>query len=366
MTMGKLNEMRKNKPRERDERLKRQKERIKARGEKVQTIRLKKWSELAARRKIEEQLEKARLAKERRKRAKNAIENAKIAIRTTDKETEVSNYVPQIMTEIDRILADAIESFSSADYEKAIKLSLEIERLVEKAKLEASRKAEENRKKREKEAKYFYCAIPFSEEKSFGNIGINNNEVYTITYRDIAAVVSDSPIKNYEITEDNMRKHESVLRRVMKEHTVAPVEFGTTIKNERILRRLLKKAHDPIKECLKLVDNMAELGVKVILNEETVFVDHKKRKECISDILGSLNTRAKQVVTGDLFSDRLLLNASYLVKKEDINEFSNKVRNLKEKYSMLKLLYSGPWPPFNFVYIKIGADGMEITKKQVK
>jgi hypothetical protein len=220
--------------------------------------------------------------------------------------------------------------------------------------------------KEEREAKYFYCAIPFSEEKCFGNIGMNNNEVYTVTYTDIAAVVSDSFMKNYDMTEDNIRRHESVLRQVMKEHTIAPVEFGTTIKNKRILKRLLKKAHDPIKECLKLVDNMVELGVKAILNEETVFVDHKKRKECISDILGSLNTGAKQAVTGDLFSDRLLLNASYLVKKEDIAEFSNKVRNIKEKYPMLKLLYSGPWPPFNFVYIKIGAEGIEITTKQVK
>jgi hypothetical protein len=363
VTVEKFVELKKNKQRERDERLKRQKERIKARGEKVRTVRLKKWIELAARRKIEEQLEKATLAKERRERAKNAIENAKTAISTVEKEIEVSNYVPQIMTEIDRILADAIESFKYSDYEKAISLSFEIERLVEKAKLDASRKAEENRKKREREAKYFYCAIPFSEEKNFGNIGMNNNEVYTVTYRDIAAVVSDSPMKNYEITDDNIRRHESVLRRVMKEHTVAPVEFGTTIKNERILRRLLRKAHDSIKECLKLVDDMVELGVKAILNEETVFVDHKKREECVSDILRSLNTRAKQAVTGDLFSDRLLLNASYLVKKEDVNEFSNKLRNLKEKYSMLKLLYSGPWAPFNFVYIKIGAEGMEITKK---
>lgn len=211
--------------------------------------------------------------------------------------------------------------------------------------------------------KYFYCAIRCNEEKSFGKIGMKNRVVYTIPYRGIAAVVSDSPMEDYELTEDNTKRHEEVIRQVMKEHAVVPAEFGTIIKNETILRRLLKKANDPTKECLKLVDNMVELGIKAILNENTVFADAKQRKECISDILESLKVTAKQAVTGDLFSDRLILNASFLVNKEDVDAFSNEVARLQNKHSSLKFLYSGPWAPHNFVYIKIGAEGVEITKK---
>jgi hypothetical protein len=74
---------------------------------------------------------------------------------------------------------------------------------------------------------------------------------------------------------------------------------------------------------------------------------------------------AKQSVVGNLFTNRLVLNTSFLVKKGDIDAFSDKVASLQEKYSMLKLLYSGPWPPHNFVYIKIGAQGIEINKKHV-
>lgn len=297
MTKEKYVELRKKRIKERNERLKKQREKIRVPREKAQATKLKKWTELPARRRRIKEQKKTRLKKERQ----------------------------------------------------------------EKARLETSRKAEEKRRK--KEAKYFYCVIPFSKEKSFGNIGVNDSEVYTIPYRDVAAIVSDSPMKDYEMTEDNTRRHETVLRQVMKEHTVAPVEFGTTIKNERILKHLLRKAYNPTRECLKLVYNMVELGIKAILNEGIMFADHKKRKECISDILESLNPRAKQAITGDLFSDRLLLNASYLVNKEDINTFSNEVTSLQEKYPMLKLLYSGPWAPYNFVYIKIGAEGMEFSKK---
>lgn len=355
MTRKKYEELRKKRLKEREERFRRERERIRAQRAKTRAIRLRKWAELATRRR--------RIEEELLEEARYAIGSVRTAVKEIEEKTEAPLYVPEITKKINEMLIDADKSFDSAEYEKAIKLSYEIKELVEKARLEASRKAEEKRKRRKEEAKYFYGVIPFSKEKSFGNIGLNNSEVYTIPYRDVAAVVSDSPMKDYELTEDNIRRHEAVLRQVMEEHTVVPVEFGTTIKNERILKSLLKKAYDPVRECLKLVDNMVELGVKGILNKDIVFAEDEKRKECISDILGSLNTKAKQAVMGDLFSDRLLLNASFLVNKEDMNAFSNEVTSLQEKYPMLKLLYSGPWAPYNFVYIKIGVEGMEITKK---
>jgi hypothetical protein len=214
------------------------------------------------------------------------------------------------------------------------------------------------------EGKYVYCATLCSEKMSFGKIGMNNNEVYTIPYKDVAAVVSDSSTKDYELTEDNAKRHEKVIKQVMEDHAVVPAEFGTLIKNETILRHLLSKAYPPTKDCLKLVDNMVELGVKAVINENIVPADAKQRRECISDILGSLKAKAKQAVTGDLFSNRLILNTSFLVNKDDIDAFSDEVARLQKKYPLLKLLYSGPWAPYNFVYIRIGAKGVEITKNR--
>jgi len=356
MTKKKYEELRKKRFKEREERFKRERERIK---EQNLLLRQRKWAEVERRRVTARLLWGKKLEQEK---TREAIRSAGMIVEEIEKKTRASLYAPEITRKINEMLMEADKSFDLAEYEKAVKLSLEIKELAEKARLDATRRAEERRRK--EEGKYFYCVIPFSKEKSFGNIGMNNSEVYAIPYRDVAAVVSDSPMKDYELTEDNTRSHEAVLRQVMEEHTVVPVEFGTTIKNERILRRLLKKAYDPARECLKLVDNMVELGVKGILNKDIVFVEQEKRKECISDILGSLNTKAKQAVMGDLFTDRLFLNASFLVNKEDINAFSNEVTSLQEKYPMLRLLYSGPWAPYNFVYIKIGAEGMEISKNR--
>jgi len=356
MTRKKYEELRKKRLKEREERFRRERERIRALTARAREVRLRKWAELAIRKmRVEEQL---------LEEARNAIINVKTALKEVEEKTNVSLHVPEVTKKINEMLIDAEKRFNLAEYEKTIKLSFEIRELLEKARSEALRKAEERKRRREEEGKYLYCVIPFSKEKSFGNIGMNNDELYTIPYGEISAVVSDSPMKDYEMTEDNIKRHESVLRQVMEKHTVVPAEFGTTVKNERILNRLLTKAYNPVRESLWLVDNMVELGVKAVLNDDNVFVDHEKRKELVSDILGSLNTKAKQAVTGDLFSDRLILNASFLVNKEDINAFSNKVTSLQEKYPMLKLLYSGPWAPYNFVYIKIGTEGMEITKNR--
>lgn len=230
---------------------------------------------------------------------------------------------------------------------------------------ELAKRSERKEGRGNEQGKYFYGVILCNEGKSFGHIGMNGDEVHAIPYRDIATLVSDLPMKDYEITEDNTRRHIEVLRQIMERYTVIPVEFGTTIKNEKILKHLLTKSYDPTRKCLQLVDNMVELGVKAVLNSDIGFTDPEKRKECISGILGTLDTVAKQSVVGNLFTNRLILNTSFLVKKGDIDAFSDKVAGLQEKYPMLKLLYSGPWPPHNFVYIKIGAQGIEINKKHV-
>lgn len=319
------------------------------------------------RRKKKERPREKKLEEERREKAEDALKRVNAAVAKVEKETNASKHVPDLMRTIGEMLEEADKGLRSAEYEQVTKLSSEIEELAEKAGLEALRKAEEKRrvkeKKRKEEGKFFYCVIPFNEEKSFGKIGLNGEEVYNIPYRNIAAVVSNSPLMEYELTEESARKQQEVTRRVMDEHTVIPVEFGTVTKNEKILRRLMAKAYKAIVECFKMVDNKIELGVKIVLGKDTELLPGEKRTEAISYITESLKSKAADFKDGTLFSNRLLLNSSYLVEKDDMDLFSEEVGSLQEKYPMLKFLYSGPWAPHNFVYIKIGSEGMTITRK---
>src|SRR5262245_34565950 len=71
------------------------------------------------------------------------------------------------------------------------------------------------RKKRDGEAaatgrgKYVYCVIRASGPREFGAIGLGSTptEVHTIHYKNIAAVVSDTPIEVHEPTRENVLAH---------------------------------------------------------------------------------------------------------------------------------------------------------------
>ena len=58
-------------------------------------------------------------------------------------------------------------------------------------------------------AKYLYCIIPCREDRTFEGtpIGEPGGGVYTLCHQDIAAVVSDSSVKQYESTSRIMVAH---------------------------------------------------------------------------------------------------------------------------------------------------------------
>jgi len=60
--------------------------------------------------------------------------------------------------------------------------------------------------------KYVYCVIQADDPQRFGPIGIGAkpSEVHTINYKDIAAVVSDTPLEVYDPTRENVLAHEKV------------------------------------------------------------------------------------------------------------------------------------------------------------
>ena len=75
---------------------------------------------------------------------------------------------------------------------------------------------------------YVYCIIESTEPRGFGPIVIGGqaDEVYTIHYRDLAAVVSRAPLQVYGPTRVNARTHEQRAQRLVRERVVALAERG--------------------------------------------------------------------------------------------------------------------------------------------
>ncbi len=199
---------------------------------------------------------------------------------------------------------------------------------------------------------YVYCIIKSEGgKKSFGKMGFGNGEVYTIEYRDFAPVVSAAPVKKYEINEEEVGVHKKIVERVMKEHSVIPVAYGMVFKNKKLIMVAMSAGYKAIRKAMQAVENKVELGVKVIQPKDAV--DDGKTGQCRQDFLERLKRIATDSKELKLFSERLVLNASFLVAGDKIDVFSSEVESLRNKYEYLKTQYSGPWPPYNFVDIHV-------------
>jgi len=122
------------------------------------------------------------------------------------------------------------------------------------------------------EGKYIYCiiAIDNCEFLNFGPLGIGgrNDELYTISYKTIAAVVSNSPIKKYPVAREYLIPHERAIEEVMKAYTVLPVRFATTAEDEKKVKTILEKDYDKILDLLEKMKGKIELGLKAIFKED--------------------------------------------------------------------------------------------------
>ncbi|HWC77535.1 MAG TPA: GvpL/GvpF family gas vesicle protein, partial [Blastocatellia bacterium] len=52
--------------------------------------------------------------------------------------------------------------------------------------------------------------------------------------------------------------------------------------------------------------------------------------------------------------DKMIMNAAFLVERDREAEFDQKVKEIAARYEgKLSFKYSGPWPPYNFVHIRL-------------
>ncbi|MCG8341269.1 MAG: GvpL/GvpF family gas vesicle protein [Chlorobiales bacterium] len=237
---------------------------------------------------------------------------------------------------------------------------------------------------------YIYCIISSPKAVSFGDIGIGGrcDEVRTIAWEDIHAVVSQAPLTKYDTSRENIMAHEFVIETVMKDYAVLPLRFATVMNDESDVRHLLKAKYEKCVEELERVEGKVELGVKAIAKKDVVFEeillkndDIRTLKEKIQDIpyektyydrlaigkmvenaledekkkyqkiiLETLEPVSLEMKENKNFGDRMIVNASFLVDKEEEGQFDDRVNELGEKYGdKIIFKYVGGIPPYSFV-----------------
>lgn len=178
--------------------------------------------------------------------------------------------------------------------------------------------------------------------------GLKDQPIQKFEINDITVLFSFYPTLHPLVEEKEALLYAEILNKLAGKITIVPMAFGTVFKDQEILKTVLTKSHPEAKKTLKLIKDKIELGVKVIKTGEDSLKDSLK-------ILEELNKLSVKSVAGDKFSERLLLNNSFLVEKNNFAKFSDKVGELEQKYPDLKFIYTGPWPVYSFVNINIKA-----------
>ncbi len=179
------------------------------------------------------------------------------------------------------------------------------------------------------------------------------DRVYTVSHGPLAAVVSDIDEMDPERSDENTRAHDDVLQAVLGEgHTVVPMRFGMTFKNGRSLKSVLRGGRRAFTKALREIDGSVEMGVKLVAEEDAEL----DRTAIVEFAAERLRAASEEESENDLFSDRLVFNRSYLVDRDDRDAFDDAVGAIDDEYGdVLKIQYTGPWAPYNFVDIEIGA-----------
>jgi Gas vesicle synthesis protein GvpL/GvpF len=240
--------------------------------------------------------------------------------------------------------------------------------------------------------KYVYCIIHTNEPCRFGPIGIGSEpaEVHTVNYKDIAAVVSDTPLEVYDPTRENVLAHERVNEVVMRDFTVIPMSFSTVFKTSEDIVELLRSAYDAFRDVLVKMQDKLEFGLKVLWEPETIIreiekddenlrllrqeISHQKgstyfarmqygrlvdsllqekSEKLVSEIIDLLSSVCVASRTNKPIGDKMILNGAFLVARDRESDFDAKVKEIDARYENLIFKYTGPWPPYNFVNIRL-------------
>src|SRR5258706_2828677 len=243
------------------------------------------------------------------------------------------------------------------------------------------------------EGKYVYCIIRNARSREFGEIGIGSGaRVYTVSLKDLSAVVSDTPIVIYDPTRENVLAHEFVNETVMREFTLIPMSFGTVFRSDEDVLALLKSTYQAFTDVLDKMQDKIEFGLKILWDRDKVVAsierdnDEIRRlkdeitrnaasstyfarmqlgrlveaamEEASNRYVNHIHEQLKEVSVASrsskVIGDRMILNAAFLVERKDERSFDEKVKAISLLYEeLLTFKYTGPWPPYNFVNIKL-------------
>ena len=244
--------------------------------------------------------------------------------------------------------------------------------------------------------KYVYClARDVGTESDTFPPGLNGAEVYHISFEGISALISNvdsvgtrhaAPI----VSEQNAMVHQEVVDAALKfSKSVIPCRFGTLFPNDEKILTLLKEHYTRLDDHLIKLEGKIEVSVQTIFKLRTdsksapeaahpgtreqgdagasYLLGKKEKYDAIKELEEEADQFSQELnqamspfwsdvkVQKRSTDDRLVFSVCYLVDQRQLSSFKSAYQRFKRENPGLKLLYTGPWAPYTFADIELGA-----------
>ena len=184
----------------------------------------------------------------------------------------------------------------------------------------------------------------------------------TVAHAGLAFVWAPAPATT-GLSPELLWRHEELLEKLMEDRDLLPVRFGTRLADEADAARALRERHHELALALDRVRGAVELSVRVIGTERepppaegmsgTEYL--RAREQTSAARASALRTVHEPLSLGARASSERapraageLVRAAYLVDREAVQEFTGTVTRLQAEQPRLRLLCTGPWPPYSF------------------
>ncbi|MEP6619188.1 MAG: GvpL/GvpF family gas vesicle protein [bacterium] len=178
-----------------------------------------------------------------------------------------------------------------------------------------------------------------------------------ITVRELSAIASESNARATEPDEAAALHHNDVVTSFSARGTVLPAPVGVVFKGRDAVERWLELHYVALTDALSFVENRMACRVNVyrsVLGEE-----RETNADLVAIATESLRTlRQLAVATVALRPEQkpgAVMCAAYLVEADQWQDFQVQVDERGRQSSSVRFEMTGPWPPYDFVQMQLGA-----------
>jgi hypothetical protein len=223
--------------------------------------------------------------------------------------------------------------------------------------------------------------------------GIDGAAVSLVPYRALAAATSSLERGALRPTAENVWRHEVIVEALRRQGPALPVRFGTVLADAAAVAHALAARYDVLAADLARLGDKVEFGLSVLWDPPSTPREDQapsmkaqspgsrylharlaaSRREAAGreragalarELDRELRVHALERRYTLLPTPRLAVHAAYLLEPGHVPAFQDAFAQLRRAHPDLRLLLSGPWPPYRFVTPPEGGERSALSRRQ--